>query len=61
MSENKKIRNIRRDSRGALSFDAPREPEVWINPYAVIYDRATVERSSRIWELMTKHAKLRAT
>jgi PPOX class probable F420-dependent enzyme len=57
MRDNVKLRNIRRDPRVALSFDAPREPGVWLNPYAVIYARATVQPSSRIWELMDKHAK----
>ena len=58
MRENVKLRNIRRDPRVALSFDAPLEPGVWINPYAVVYARATVEPSDRIWELMTRHAKI---
>jgi PPOX class probable F420-dependent enzyme len=58
MSENVKLRNIRRHPRVALSFDGPREPGVWINPYAVIYARATVEPSDRIWDLMARHAKV---
>ncbi len=58
MRDNVKLRNIRRDPRVALSVDLPREPGVWINPYAVPYARATVEPSSRIWDLMTKHAKV---
>lgn len=43
MRDNVKLRNIRRDPRVALSFDGPREPGLWINPYAVVYARATVE------------------
>lgn len=58
MRDNIKLRNIRRDPRVALSFDAPREPGGWLNPYAVIYARATVEPSPRIWDLMAKHAKV---
>ena len=58
MRENVKLRNIRRDPRVALSFDGPRESGVWINPYAVIYARATVEPSARIWDLMNRHAKV---
>jgi PPOX class probable F420-dependent enzyme len=58
MRENVKLRNIRRDPRVALSFDAPREPGVWINPYAVVYAQATVEPSARIWDLMARHAKV---
>jgi len=52
MRDNVKLKNIRRDPRVALSFDAPREPGVWINPYAVVYARAAVEPSPRIWDLM---------
>ena len=58
MRDNLKLRNIRRDPRVALSFDAPRESEVWINPYAVVYARASVEPSLRIWDLMARHAKV---
>jgi PPOX class probable F420-dependent enzyme len=57
MSDNLKLRNIRRDPRVALSFDAPRDPGSWLNPYAVIYATAVVEPSTRIWELMARHAK----
>jgi PPOX class probable F420-dependent enzyme len=57
MRDNVKLRNIRRDPRIALSFDVPREPGVWINPYAVIYGRAAVEPSPRIWDLMARHAR----
>jgi PPOX class probable F420-dependent enzyme len=57
MRDNIKLRSIRRDPRVALSFDGPREPGVWINPYAVVYARATIEPSARIWDLMTRHAK----
>ena len=58
MRDNIKLRNIRRDSRVVLSFDVPREPGVWITPYAVVYARATVEPSPRIWDLMATHAKV---
>jgi PPOX class probable F420-dependent enzyme len=57
MRDNVKLRNMRRDPRVVLTFDGPREPGVWINPYAAIYATATVEPSTRVWELMTKHAK----
>jgi PPOX class probable F420-dependent enzyme len=58
MRDNVKLGNIRRDPRVALSFDVARLPGVWINPYAVIYARATVEPSTRIWELMARHAQI---
>ena len=57
MRDNVKLRNIRRDPRVALSFDAPREPGVWINPYAVVYARASVAPSDRIWDLMASNAR----
>jgi PPOX class probable F420-dependent enzyme len=56
MRDNVKLRNIRRDPRVAVSFDAPRAPGVWINPYAVVYAQATVTPSARIWDLMATHA-----
>lgn len=58
MRENVKLRNIKRDPRVVLSFDAPRATGVWINPYAVLHGRAMVEPSTRIWELMAKFAKV---
>ena len=58
MRDNIKLRNIRRDPRVALSFDVPREPGVWINPYAVLYASAAVEPSPRIWDVMARHAKI---
>jgi PPOX class probable F420-dependent enzyme len=53
-----KFKNIRRDPRVALSFDAPREPGVWINPYAVVYARASVEQNPHMWDLMARDAKI---
>ncbi len=58
MRDNIKLRNIGRDPRVALSFDVPRELGIWINRYAVVYARAAVEASPRIWDLMAKHAKV---
>jgi PPOX class probable F420-dependent enzyme len=58
MRDNVKLTNVRRDPRVVLSFDAARAPGVWINPYAVLRARATVEPSARIWELMARHAKV---
>lgn len=57
MRENVKVRNIRRDPRVVLSIDGPREPGAWLNPHAIIQARATVEPSTRIWDLMAVHAK----
>jgi len=40
MSRQAKLRNIERDPRVALSFDAPRVPGVFLNEYAVLRARA---------------------
>lgn len=38
-----KLRNIERDPRVVLSFEAPRAPGVFLNPYAVLHARAAIE------------------
>jgi PPOX class probable F420-dependent enzyme len=53
-----KVRNIERDPRVALSFDAPREPGVFLNPYAVLRARASVEPSDGAWDLLDRLAKV---
>jgi PPOX class probable F420-dependent enzyme len=53
-----KLRNIERDPRVVLSFDAPREPGVFLNPYAVLQARATVESSDHAWDLLDRLAKV---
>ena len=58
MSRYLKLRNIERDPRVVLSFDAPREPGVFLNPYAVLHARATVEPSDRAWDLLNDLAKV---
>jgi PPOX class probable F420-dependent enzyme len=52
MSHYVKLRNIERDSRVVLSFDAPRTPGVFLHPYAVLHAHATVEPSDQAWELL---------
>ena len=49
-----KLRNIDRDPRVALSFAAPRDPEVFLNPYAVVHARATVEPTDAAWDLLDR-------
>ncbi len=44
-----KLRNIERDPRVVLSFDAPRAPGVAMNPYAVLRARAAVQPSDEAW------------
>jgi PPOX class probable F420-dependent enzyme len=53
-----KLRNIERDPRVVLSFDAPREPGVFLNPYAVLRCRATLEPSERAWDLLDRLTKV---
>jgi PPOX class probable F420-dependent enzyme len=53
-----KLRNIERDPRVVLSFDAPREPGVFLNPYAVLRARATIEPSDETWDLLDRLAKV---
>ena len=53
-----KLRNMERDPRVVLSFDAPREPGVFLNPYAVLRARATIEPSDGAWDLLDRLAKV---
>ena len=53
-----KLRNIDRDPRVVLSFDAPREPGVVMNPYAVLQARAAIEPSDQTWDLLNRLAKV---
>ena len=53
-----KLRNIERDPRVVLSFDAPREPGVFLNPYAVLHCHATVEPSEQAWDLLNRLTKV---
>lgn len=53
-----KLRNIERDPRVVLSFDAPREPGVVMNPYAVLRSRAVIEPSDGTWDLLNRLAKV---
>lgn len=58
MHRTAKVRNVERDPRVVLSFDAPREPGVFLNPYAVLRARATVEPSDGAWDLLDRLAKV---
>ena len=58
MSWYAKLRNIDRDPRVVLSFDAPREPGIFMNPYAVIRARATIQPSDDAWDLLDRMAKV---
>jgi PPOX class probable F420-dependent enzyme len=58
MSHRLKLRNIERDPRVVLSFDAPREPGIFLNPYAVLHARATIEPSGQAWDLLNRLMKV---
>ena len=58
MNLNLKLRNVQRDPRVVLSFDAPRSPGVFLNPYAVLHARATVEPTDQAWDLLNRLAKI---
>ena len=58
MTRYAKLRNIERDPRVVLSFEAPRDPSVFLNPYAVVHARATVEPSDDTWDLLDRLTKV---
>ena len=58
MARYAKLRNIERDPRVALSFDAPRVPGVFLNPYAVLRARAAVQPGDDAWNLLNRLAKV---
>ena len=47
-----KLRNIERDPRVVLSFDAPRDRDAFMNPYAVLRAHATIEPTEQAWDLL---------
>ena len=53
-----KVRNVERDPRVVLSFEAPRDREAFLNPYAVLKARATVEEGEAAWDLLNRLAKV---
>jgi PPOX class probable F420-dependent enzyme len=53
-----KLGNIQRDPRVVLSFDAPRVPGAFLNPYAVLRAHATIEPSDAAWDLLDRLAKV---
>lgn len=58
MTRQRKLRNIERDPRVALSFDAPRVPGAFLNEYAVVRARAAIEPGESAWDLLNRLAKV---
>jgi PPOX class probable F420-dependent enzyme len=57
LPKHQKITNIERDPRVVLSFDAPREPGVFLNPYAMLRAHAVIEYDGA-WDLLDRLAKV---
>ncbi|MBS2037056.1 PPOX class F420-dependent oxidoreductase [bacterium] len=53
-----KLKNIERDPRVVLSFDAPRQPGAFLNHYATLHCQASVEKSDQAWDLLNRLAKI---
>lgn len=53
-----KLRNIERDPRVVLSFDAPRRDGIFLAEHAVLRTRATIESSDQAWDLLNRLAKV---
>jgi len=58
MSRYVKLRNIERDPRVVLSFDAPRVAGAFLNQYAVLRARAAIEPGDGAWHLLNRLAKV---
>ncbi len=58
MSHHLKLRNIERDPRVVLSFEAPRDHGAVLSPYAVLRARARVEPSDGAWDLLDRLTKV---
>ncbi len=54
MSHSVKVRNIERDPRVVLSFEGARDRGTFLNEYAVVRTRATVEAGEQAWELLNR-------
>jgi PPOX class probable F420-dependent enzyme len=61
LSWNQKLRNIGRDPRVVLSFEAPRDPAVFLSEHAVLRARATIEPADDAWDLLNRLTKVYMT
>jgi PPOX class probable F420-dependent enzyme len=53
-----KLRNMDRDPRVVLSFDAPRDRSAFLTPYASLRAGATIQPSDGAWDLLNRLAKI---
>jgi PPOX class probable F420-dependent enzyme len=58
MNRHLKLRNVERDPRVVLSFDAPAEPGTFLNPYAVLKATAAIEPGEHAWNLLNRLARV---
>jgi PPOX class probable F420-dependent enzyme len=58
MSRYLKLRNIERDPRVVLSLDGPRVAGAFMNEYAVLRARASIEHGDAAWDLLNRLAKV---
>jgi PPOX class probable F420-dependent enzyme len=58
MSRHRKLRNIERDPRVALSLEAPRVPGVFLAQHATLRARAAIQPSDETWDLLNRLAKV---
>ena len=55
----RKLGNVERDPRVVISLEAPREPGVFLSPYAVIRARAAIEGpTEEAWELLDRLSRV---
>ena len=57
MTRSLKVRNVERDPRVVLSFEAKRDRAAFLNPYAVLRARAAIETGEAAWDLLNRLAK----
>jgi PPOX class probable F420-dependent enzyme len=53
-----KLRNMDRDPRVVISFDAPEKPGEFLRPNAVLKARARIEPSDGAWDLLDRMTKV---
>jgi len=58
MDRRLKVRNIEREPRVVLSFEAPRVPGAFLAQHAVLRARAVVEPGEEAWDLLNGLAKV---
>ena len=57
LGTNQKVRNVQRDNRIVLSFDAPRTPGVFLAEHAVLRGTASIETGGA-WDLLNRLGKV---